>query len=94
MNHLPDDGIICCVCALCRNVLSSQEVVDFVSERIKPDESGNVRPLSSIVEEVRATGHCTHCHNYYKCVIMYLFKVERAIPGADKTGMLKKGVMI
>lgn len=51
---------LCCVCAVCRNVLSSQEVVDFVSERIKPDESGNVRPLSSIVEEVRATEHCTH----------------------------------
>lgn len=38
---------------MCRNVLSSQEVVDFISERIKPDESGNVRSLSSIVEEVR-----------------------------------------
>lgn len=38
---------------VCRNVLSSQEVVDFISERIKPDESGKARPLSSIVEEVR-----------------------------------------
>lgn len=35
--------------------MSSQEVVDFISERIKPDESGNVRSLSSIVEEVRET---------------------------------------
>lgn len=41
------------LCVVCRNVLSSQEVVDFISERIKPDESGNVRSLSSIVEEVR-----------------------------------------
>lgn len=38
---------------LCRNVLSSQEVVDFITERIKPDQSGQARPLSSIVEEVR-----------------------------------------
>lgn len=37
----------------CRNVLSSQEVVDFVSERIKPDESGSIRSISSIAEEVR-----------------------------------------
>ncbi|KAJ0056164.1 hypothetical protein NL108_003453, partial [Boleophthalmus pectinirostris] len=33
------------------NVLSSQEVVDFVSERMKPDQSGKTRSLSSIVEE-------------------------------------------
>lgn len=38
---------------VCRNVLSSQEVVDFISERIKPDPAGKVRPLSDIVEEVR-----------------------------------------
>uniref|UniRef100_A0A3Q2YEB0 protein-serine/threonine phosphatase n=1 Tax=Hippocampus comes TaxID=109280 RepID=A0A3Q2YEB0_HIPCM len=37
------------------NVLSSQEVVDFISERIKPDHSG-ARPLSSIVEEL--LDHC------------------------------------
>lgn len=36
----------------CRNVLSSQEVVDFISERLKPDEGGHVRALSSIIEEV------------------------------------------
>lgn len=41
------------ICAACRNVLSSQEVVDFISERIKPDQTGKVRALSSIVEEVR-----------------------------------------
>ncbi|XP_057674379.1 protein phosphatase 1G isoform X2 [Corythoichthys intestinalis] len=38
------------------NVLSSQEVVDFFSERIKPDENGVARPLSSIVEEL--LDHC------------------------------------
>ena len=36
-----------------RNVMSSQDVVDFVSQKIKPDASGVARPLSSIVEEVR-----------------------------------------
>lgn len=40
---------------VCRNVLSSQEVVDFISQRIKPDESGHVRSLSSIIEEVSET---------------------------------------
>lgn len=35
-----------------RNVMSSQDVVDFVSQKIKPDASGVARPLSSIVEEV------------------------------------------
>ncbi|XP_077376113.1 protein phosphatase 1G isoform X2 [Festucalex cinctus] len=38
------------------NVLSSQEVVDFISERIKSDPSGGARPLSSIVEEL--LDHC------------------------------------
>lgn len=38
------------------NVLSSQEVVDFVSERIKPDQNGKTRSLSSIVEEL--LDHC------------------------------------
>lgn len=38
------------------NVLSSQEVVDFVNERIKPDQNGKTRSLSSIVEEL--LDHC------------------------------------
>uniref|UniRef100_A0A3Q2QKV7 protein-serine/threonine phosphatase n=1 Tax=Fundulus heteroclitus TaxID=8078 RepID=A0A3Q2QKV7_FUNHE len=38
------------------NVLSSQEVVDFISERIKPDQDGKIRGLSSIVEEL--LDHC------------------------------------
>uniref|UniRef100_A0A8D3D842 Protein phosphatase 1G n=1 Tax=Scophthalmus maximus TaxID=52904 RepID=A0A8D3D842_SCOMX len=60
------------------NVLSSQEVVDFISERIKPDQSGKVRPLSSIVEEL--VDHClapdtsgdgTGCDNM-TCIIITL----------------------
>lgn len=40
---------------LCRNVMSSQEVVDFVQSKItQKDENGVLRPLSSIVEEVRS----------------------------------------
>ncbi|MED6289239.1 Protein phosphatase 1G [Characodon lateralis] len=38
------------------NVLSSQEVVDFIAERIKPDLDGKIRALSSIVEEL--LDHC------------------------------------
>ncbi|MEQ2167070.1 Protein phosphatase 1G [Goodea atripinnis] len=44
-----------CKC-VCRNVLSSQEVVDFIAERIKPDLDGKIRALSSIVEEL--LDHC------------------------------------
>uniref|UniRef100_A0AAQ4PBJ1 Protein phosphatase 1G n=1 Tax=Gasterosteus aculeatus aculeatus TaxID=481459 RepID=A0AAQ4PBJ1_GASAC len=60
------------------NVLSSQEVVDFVSERIKPDKSGNVRLLSSIVEELLehclapdTSGDGTGCDNM-TCIIITL----------------------
>ncbi|KAM8895403.1 protein phosphatase 1G isoform 2-T2 [Spinachia spinachia] len=60
------------------NVLSSQEVVDFISERIKPDKSGNVRLLSSIVEELLdhclapdTSGDGTGCDNM-TCVIITL----------------------
>ncbi|KTF93321.1 hypothetical protein cypCar_00004142 [Cyprinus carpio] len=38
------------------NVMSSQEVVDFVNERLKT-EAGKNRPLSAIIEEV-STGKC------------------------------------
>lgn len=38
------------------NVLSSQEVVDFINERIKPDQNGKARPLTAIVEEL--LDHC------------------------------------
>lgn len=60
------------------NVLSSQEVVDFISERIKPDQNGKVRSLSSIVEELLdhclapdTSGDGTGCDNM-TCVIITL----------------------
>nr|XP_020445688.1 protein phosphatase 1G isoform X2 [Monopterus albus] len=58
------------------NVLSSQEVVDFIGERIKPDESGKARTLSSIVEELldhclapNTSGDGTGCDNM-TCIIV------------------------
>ncbi|XP_064177567.1 protein phosphatase 1G [Anguilla rostrata] len=58
------------------NVMSSQEVVDFVSKRIKADENGEVRPLSSIVEELLdhclapdTSGDGTGCDNM-TCIII------------------------
>ncbi|XP_068594932.1 protein phosphatase 1G [Brachionichthys hirsutus] len=60
------------------NVLSSQEAVDFVSERIKPDQSGTIRTLSSIVDELLdhclapdTSGDGTGCDNM-TCVIITL----------------------
>lgn len=60
------------------NVLSSQEVVDFISERIKPDQNGKVRALSSIVEELLdhclapdTSGDGTGCDNM-TCIIITL----------------------
>ncbi|XP_022049238.1 protein phosphatase 1G isoform X1 [Acanthochromis polyacanthus] len=58
------------------NVLSSQEVVDFISERMKQDQSGKTRPLSSIVEELLdrclapdTSGDGTGCDNM-TCIIV------------------------
>ncbi|XP_034080230.1 protein phosphatase 1G [Gymnodraco acuticeps] len=60
------------------NVLSSQEVVDFISERIKPDQSGKVKSLSSIVGELLdhclapdTSGDGTGCDNM-TCIIITL----------------------
>ncbi|XP_056463842.1 protein phosphatase 1G [Gadus chalcogrammus] len=60
------------------NVLSSQEVVDFVSARIKPDQAGKVRPLSNIVEELLGqclapdtTGDGTGCDNMTCMIISF-----------------------
>ncbi|XP_061600761.1 protein phosphatase 1G [Cololabis saira] len=60
------------------NVLSSQEVVDFISERLKPDQNGKVRPLSSVVEELLehclapdTSGDGTGCDNM-TCIIVTL----------------------
>ncbi|KAL4640865.1 protein phosphatase 1G-like [Arapaima gigas] len=58
------------------NVMSSQEVVDFVNKRIKPSESGDVQALSSIVEELLdhclapdTSGDGTGCDNM-TCIIV------------------------
>ncbi|KAJ8416072.1 hypothetical protein AAFF_G00380940 [Aldrovandia affinis] len=58
------------------NVMSSQEVVDFVSVRIKAEESSEVRALSSIVEELLdhclapdTSGDGTGCDNM-TCIII------------------------
>ncbi|XP_067901601.1 protein phosphatase 1G [Heterodontus francisci] len=59
------------------NVMSSQEVVDFISERInKPDENGDLRLLSSISEELLdqclapdTSGDGTGCDNM-TCIII------------------------
>ncbi|KAJ4947485.1 hypothetical protein JOQ06_009520 [Pogonophryne albipinna] len=60
------------------NVLSSQEVVDFISERIKADQSGKVKSLSSIVGELLdhclapdTSGDGTGCDNM-TCIIITL----------------------
>ncbi|XP_037605338.1 protein phosphatase 1G isoform X1 [Sebastes umbrosus] len=74
------------------NVLSSQEVVDFISERIKPDQSGKVKALSSIVEELLdhclapdTSGDGTGCDNM-TCIIITL----RAHPSPAQSDDKKK----
>lgn len=72
-----------------RNVLSSQEVVDFISERInKQDENGDLRMLSSISEELLdhclapdTSGDGTGCDNM-TCIII-TFKPRPAKNQAD-----------
>uniref|UniRef100_A0A665UCU3 Protein phosphatase 1G n=1 Tax=Echeneis naucrates TaxID=173247 RepID=A0A665UCU3_ECHNA len=72
------------------NVLSSQEVVDFISERIKPDQTGSARSLSSIVEEL--VDHClapdtsgdgTGCDNM-TCIII-TFRPHPSTSQSDDT---------
>lgn len=72
------------------NVLSSQEVVDFISERIKPDQSGKARPLSSIVDELLdhclapdTSGDGTGCDNM-TCIII-TFRPHSAQSQSDDT---------
>ncbi|XP_029000616.1 protein phosphatase 1G isoform X2 [Betta splendens] len=71
------------------NVLSSQEVVDFISERMKPDQSGKIRALSSIVEELldhclapNTSGDGTGCDNM-TCVIVTLRPHLAAVQSED-----------
>ncbi|KAM9410573.1 protein phosphatase 1G [Pholidichthys leucotaenia] len=72
------------------NVLSSQEVVDFISERIKPDQNGKAKPLSSIVEELLdhclapdTSGDGTGCDNM-TCVIV-TFQAHPSTSQSDDT---------
>ncbi|KAM4597032.1 LOW QUALITY PROTEIN: protein phosphatase 1G [Fundulus diaphanus] len=74
------------------NVLSSQEVVDFISERIKPDQDGKIRGLSSIVEELLdhclapdTSGDGTGCDNM-TCMIITL----RPHPARSDNGKKRK----
>ncbi|XP_072320986.1 protein phosphatase 1G isoform X2 [Eucyclogobius newberryi] len=73
------------------NVLSSQEVVDFVGERMKKDQSGKTRSLSSIVEELLdhclapdTSGDGTGCDNM-TCMIV-TFKPQPSVQSdSDET---------
>lgn len=72
------------------NVLSSQEVVDFISERIKPDQNGKTRALSLIVEELLdhclapdTSGDGTGCDNM-TCVIV-TFRPHPSSTDSDDT---------
>uniref|UniRef100_A0A3B4GGA7 Protein phosphatase 1G n=1 Tax=Pundamilia nyererei TaxID=303518 RepID=A0A3B4GGA7_9CICH len=72
------------------NVLSSQEVVDFISEKIKPDQNGKTRALSSIVEELLdhclapdTSGDGTGCDNM-TCVIV-TFRAHPSSTDSDDT---------
>uniref|UniRef100_A0A3B5M3Q9 Protein phosphatase 1G n=1 Tax=Xiphophorus couchianus TaxID=32473 RepID=A0A3B5M3Q9_9TELE len=75
------------------NVLSSQEVVDFISERIKPDQDGKTRALSSIVEELLdhclapdTSGDGTGCDNMTCMIVTF-----RAQSDNTKKRMLPEG---
>ncbi|XP_071371527.1 protein phosphatase 1G-like isoform X2 [Centroberyx affinis] len=74
------------------NVLSSQEVVDFISERIKPDHSGKARPLTSIVEELLdhclapdTSGDGTGCDNMTCMIITFRSHPSSAPSQSDDT---------
>uniref|UniRef100_A0A674D3D1 protein-serine/threonine phosphatase n=1 Tax=Salmo trutta TaxID=8032 RepID=A0A674D3D1_SALTR len=72
----PEHDFMVIACDGIWNVMSSQDVVDFVSQKIKPDASGVARPLSSIVEELLdhclapdTSGDGTGCDNM-TCIII------------------------
>ncbi|KAM3625881.1 uncharacterized protein V6R79_019172 [Siganus canaliculatus] len=84
-----DNDFMVIACDGIWNVLSSQEVVDFISERIKPDQSGNVRALSAIVEELLdhclapdTSGDGTGCDNM-TCIIISLRPHPSPAPSED-----------
>ncbi|KAJ8393267.1 hypothetical protein AAFF_G00063390 [Aldrovandia affinis] len=69
------------------NVMSSQEVVDFVSQRIKPNVRGDVLVLSTIVEELLdhclapdTSGDGTGCDNM-TCIIITFSPPSNSSPG-------------
>lgn len=77
------------------NVLSSQEVVDFISERTKPDQTGKARALSSIVEELLdhclapdTSGDGTGCDNM-TCIIV-TFKPQPSPVQSDADEIKKR----
>uniref|UniRef100_A0A673YAS3 Protein phosphatase 1G n=1 Tax=Salmo trutta TaxID=8032 RepID=A0A673YAS3_SALTR len=72
----PEHDFMIIACDGIWNVMSSQEVVDFVSQRIKPNADDAARPLSSIVEELLdhclapdTSGDGTGCDNM-TCIII------------------------
>uniref|UniRef100_A0A8C7L3F8 protein-serine/threonine phosphatase n=1 Tax=Oncorhynchus kisutch TaxID=8019 RepID=A0A8C7L3F8_ONCKI len=72
----PEHDFMVIACDGIWNVMSSQDVVDFVSQKIKPGASGVARPLSSIVEELLdhclapdTSGDGTGCDNM-TCIII------------------------
>lgn len=74
------------------NVLSSQEVVDFVNERIKPDQNGKTRSLSSIVEELLdhclapdTSGDGTGCDNMTCMIVTFQSHPSSAQSESDET---------
>uniref|UniRef100_A0A8C6V556 Protein phosphatase 1G n=1 Tax=Neogobius melanostomus TaxID=47308 RepID=A0A8C6V556_9GOBI len=74
------------------NVLSSQEVVDFVSERIKPDQNGKTRSLSTIVEELLdhclapdTSGDGTGCDNMTCMIVTFQSRPSSVQSDSDET---------
>ncbi|XP_034043401.1 protein phosphatase 1G isoform X2 [Thalassophryne amazonica] len=74
------------------NVLSSQEVVDFITERVKPDHSSTARPLSSIVEELLdhclapdTSGDGTGCDNMTCIIVTFRPHLSPAQSQSDDT---------
>ncbi|XP_069461562.1 protein phosphatase 1G isoform X1 [Ambystoma mexicanum] len=78
------------------NVMSSQEVVDFIHEKIgKKDENGELRTLSSIVEELLdqclapdTSGDGTGCDNM-TCIIVRFDPRRKILPEGSKRKLEK-----
>uniref|UniRef100_A0A4W5N017 Protein phosphatase 1G n=1 Tax=Hucho hucho TaxID=62062 RepID=A0A4W5N017_9TELE len=90
----PEHDFMVIACDGIWNVMSSQDVVDFVSQKIKPDASAVARPLSSIVEELLdhclapdTSGDGTGCDNM-TCIII-TFGAHPGNSMADRTSKRK-----